>query len=94
MEAVRTSETSVNSYQSTGRYNPKDSHLHIIAVRTSNRTKSELIFKGKISMRQSKRKWFSQLIIEEQRKELASNCKGKIGDFRPSARVKWGDGGN
>jgi hypothetical protein len=28
MEAVRTSETSVNSYQSTWRYNPEDRHLH------------------------------------------------------------------
>jgi hypothetical protein len=28
MEAARTSETLVNSYQSTWRYNPKDSHLH------------------------------------------------------------------
>jgi hypothetical protein len=28
MEAVQTPETSVNSYQSTRRYNPKDSHLH------------------------------------------------------------------
>jgi hypothetical protein len=27
MEAVQTSETSVNSYQSTRRYNPEDSHL-------------------------------------------------------------------
>jgi hypothetical protein len=26
MEAVQTSETSVNSYQSTGRYDPEDSH--------------------------------------------------------------------
>jgi hypothetical protein len=28
MEAVRTSETLVKSYQSTRRYNPEDSHLH------------------------------------------------------------------
>jgi hypothetical protein len=28
MEAVRTSETSVNLYQSKRRYNPEDSHLH------------------------------------------------------------------
>jgi hypothetical protein len=28
MEAVRTSETSVNSHQSTLLYNPEDSHLH------------------------------------------------------------------
>jgi hypothetical protein len=28
MEAVQTYETSVNSYHSTRRYNPKDSHLH------------------------------------------------------------------
>jgi hypothetical protein len=27
MEAVQTSETSVNSYQSTQRYNPEDGHL-------------------------------------------------------------------
>jgi hypothetical protein len=27
MQAVQTSETSVNSYQSTRRYNPEDSHL-------------------------------------------------------------------
>jgi hypothetical protein len=28
MEAARTSETSVNFYQTTRRYNPEDSHLH------------------------------------------------------------------
>jgi hypothetical protein len=28
MEAVQTTETLVNSYQSTRRYNPEDSHLH------------------------------------------------------------------
>jgi hypothetical protein len=28
MEAVQTSETVVNLYQSTRRYNPEDSHLH------------------------------------------------------------------
>jgi hypothetical protein len=30
MEAVRTSETLLNSYQSTRRYNPEDSHLHFL----------------------------------------------------------------
>jgi hypothetical protein len=29
MEAASTSETSVNIYQTTPRYNPEDSHLHI-----------------------------------------------------------------
>jgi hypothetical protein len=28
LEAVQTSETSVNSYQSTRHYNPEDGHLH------------------------------------------------------------------
>jgi hypothetical protein len=28
MEAVETSETLVNSYQTTRRYNPEDSHVH------------------------------------------------------------------
>jgi hypothetical protein len=28
VEAVTTTETSVNSYQSTRRYNPEDSHIH------------------------------------------------------------------
>jgi hypothetical protein len=28
MEAARTSETLVNFYQTTRRYNPEDSHLH------------------------------------------------------------------
>jgi hypothetical protein len=28
MEAARTSETLVNFYQTSGRYNPVDSHLH------------------------------------------------------------------
>jgi type IV secretory pathway TrbD component len=28
MEAARTSETLVNFYQATRRYNPEDSHLH------------------------------------------------------------------
>jgi hypothetical protein len=30
MEAVQTSETLVNSNQSTRRYNPEDSHLHLL----------------------------------------------------------------
>jgi hypothetical protein len=29
MEAIETSETSVNSYQSTRRYNPEDSHPQV-----------------------------------------------------------------
>jgi hypothetical protein len=33
MEAVQTSETSVNSYQSTRRYDPEDSHLHCCSPR-------------------------------------------------------------
>jgi hypothetical protein len=32
MEAARTSETLVNSYQTTRRYNPEDSHLQIKEV--------------------------------------------------------------
>jgi hypothetical protein len=38
MAAARTSETLVNFYQTTRRYNPEDSHL-CTAVRTSNPTK-------------------------------------------------------
>jgi hypothetical protein len=30
MEAARTSETLVNFYQTTGRYNPEDSHLRYL----------------------------------------------------------------
>jgi hypothetical protein len=30
MEAARTSETLVNFYQTTRRYNPEDSHLHTL----------------------------------------------------------------
>jgi hypothetical protein len=29
MEAARTSETLVNFYQTTQRYNPEDSHVHV-----------------------------------------------------------------
>jgi hypothetical protein len=32
MEAARTSETLVNFYQTTRRYNPEDSHLHTVVV--------------------------------------------------------------
>jgi hypothetical protein len=32
MEAARTSETLVNFYQTTRRYNPEDSHLQIITI--------------------------------------------------------------
>jgi hypothetical protein len=32
MEAARTSETVVNLYQTTRRYNPEDTHLHSICV--------------------------------------------------------------
>jgi hypothetical protein len=32
MEAARTSETLVNFYQTTRRYNPEDSHLNLVEV--------------------------------------------------------------
>jgi hypothetical protein len=37
MEAVQTSETSVNSYQSTRRYNPEDSHLQANSRSAANK---------------------------------------------------------
>jgi hypothetical protein len=40
MEAASTSETSVNFYQTTRRYNPEDSHLH---ARRSENHKSYLL---------------------------------------------------
>jgi hypothetical protein len=36
MEAARTSETSVNFYQNTRRYNPEEAIFVLTAVRTSN----------------------------------------------------------
>jgi hypothetical protein len=36
MEAARTSETLVNFYQTTRRYNPEDSHLRKIVVITNH----------------------------------------------------------
>jgi hypothetical protein len=47
MEAARTSETLVNFYPTTRRYNPEDSHLRLTAVRTSNHT---YLFKVHVSM--------------------------------------------
>jgi hypothetical protein len=38
MEAERTSETLVIFYQTSRRYTPEDSHLHLTTVRTSNPT--------------------------------------------------------
>jgi hypothetical protein len=32
VEAARTSETLVNFYQTTRRYNPEDSHLHFVIL--------------------------------------------------------------
>jgi hypothetical protein len=32
MKAAKTSETLVNFYQTTWRYNPEDSHLHIFVL--------------------------------------------------------------
>jgi hypothetical protein len=40
MEAASTSETSVNFYQTTQRYNPEDSHLH---TRHRENLKSQLL---------------------------------------------------
>jgi hypothetical protein len=37
MEAVQTSETSVNPYQSTRRCNPEDSHLHFSHMRLNGK---------------------------------------------------------
>jgi hypothetical protein len=47
MEAARTSETLVNFYQTTRRYNPEDSHLHT-AVLFNNANK--ICHKNMISM--------------------------------------------
>jgi hypothetical protein len=44
MEAAKTSETSVNLYQTTRRYNPEDSHLRFSAVFTSNTSVQFIIF--------------------------------------------------
>jgi hypothetical protein len=41
MEAARTSETSVNFYQTTRRYNPENSHLH---TRRRENLKSYFLF--------------------------------------------------
>jgi hypothetical protein len=38
MEAASTSETLVNFYETTRRYNPEDSHLHTRRRENSNRT--------------------------------------------------------
>jgi hypothetical protein len=38
IETARASETLVNFYQTTRRYNPEDSHFVLTAVRTSNPT--------------------------------------------------------
>jgi hypothetical protein len=40
MEAAKTSETSLNVYQTTRRYNPEHSHLHI---RSRENLKSDLL---------------------------------------------------
>jgi hypothetical protein len=39
MEAARTSETLVNFYQTTRRYNPEDSHLHTSFLIMANNCK-------------------------------------------------------
>jgi hypothetical protein len=36
MEVARTSETLVNFYQTTRRYNPEDSHLHLSCLTTQS----------------------------------------------------------
>jgi hypothetical protein len=48
MEAARTSETLVNFYQTTRRYNPEDSHLH---THRRENLKSYLKFKVALQLR-------------------------------------------
>jgi hypothetical protein len=43
MEAARTSETLINFYQTTWRYNPEDAIFVLTAVRTSNPTALKLL---------------------------------------------------
>jgi hypothetical protein len=50
MEAVQTSETSVKSYQSTGRYNPEDSHLLNKQCFVENEIKTNYCKKNKYSL--------------------------------------------
>jgi hypothetical protein len=47
MAAVQTSETLVNSYQSTRRYNPEDGHLQKIPQLTRLTTNYEKIYETK-----------------------------------------------
>jgi hypothetical protein len=46
MEAARTSETLANFYQTTRRYNPEDSHLHVELMPELRNTYKILIGKG------------------------------------------------
>jgi hypothetical protein len=73
MEAVRTSETSVNSHQSTRRYNPQGSHLHthrrensksyaVFAVSTRHFTDTAMTGKSSVTSRSRRTR---QLILQE-----------------------------
>jgi hypothetical protein len=44
MEAARTSETLVNFYQTTRRYNPEDSHQRLCSMRCLKIRQAELAF--------------------------------------------------
>jgi hypothetical protein len=46
MEAARTSETSVNFYQTTRRYNPEDSQLSKIILRVEGRQWFSILLRG------------------------------------------------
>jgi hypothetical protein len=50
MEAARTSETSVNFYQTTRRYNPEDSHLTAPYCSTVPDTVNSQLYKGGTDM--------------------------------------------
>jgi hypothetical protein len=62
MEAARTSETLVNFYQTTRRYNPEDSHLGLYLVTMSESPLFQLLNQ----LTDLKRTWYERCAIEGQ----------------------------
>jgi hypothetical protein len=75
MEATRTSETLVNFYQTTRRYNPEDSHLLINAVSTSNATLFLMIVGPKTEVFQTTRIDIVSVIIGTDTVKMAPDFK-------------------
>jgi hypothetical protein len=79
MEAARFSETLVNFYQTTRRYNPEDSHLRSIdsLQKKNSCTRNITHYKESAAIRNLKPEWWGSPLVQEE-KYQEKTCEKRI----------------